>query len=523
MKASSPSTWIVAALALFIGAGVLLPLEKLAEALLDGEAASVLTPYYGRALLNTLLIGTSVAFSAAFLGFIVAYALRTSRIFGRNALKALYLAPLFAPSVMPAIGLIYLIGGNGILAQTNLYGPSGLFWGGLIFALPHAVLQISLTLETLDQRLLTAARSLGAGFWRRLRTVVLPHAAKGLLNAFLVTFILTVTDFGVPKLLGGSFPVLATEIYYEAVGSQNFASAAVLSIGLLLPSLFAFWCANRLKNRQAASAAKPDIRPNLLRDIAANLSAWSIVLACAASIGTVIYGSFVTFWPYVPELTLENYAFRSSTYGIRPWLNSLILAFSVGLLGTFFAYAGAYASLRGGAAVWSTRFYRAAASLPLCIPGTVLGLGFALAYSGLPIFSGLLGSIAFLVFNTTVHLYTVPHLTAMSVLSQIDRRYEPVGRSLGVPAIETIRRVVLPLSRTGLAEIFTYLFASAMTTISAVVFLYKPSSIVAAVAVIDLIDSGFISEGAAMSTLIFTTVLFVRFLTLRFIHAAKIP
>ena len=235
----------------------------------------------------------------------------------------------------------------------------------------------------------------------------------------------------------------------------------------------------------------------------------------------MIYGSFITFWPYVPELTLENFLFRSSTYGLRPWVNSLVLSFSVAVLGTAAAFAGAYACLRASAAPSMVRLYRAAASFPLCVPGTVLGLGFALAYSGLSLFSGFVGSMMLLVFNTTIHLYTVPHLTAVNVLSQIDRRYESVGRSLGVPGFQTLLRVVLPLSRSGIAEIFTYLFASAMTTISAVVFLYKPASIVAAVAVIDLIDSGFISEGAAMSTLIFASVLAVRLLTLRLMHAEK--
>lgn len=506
MPRLTPAQTVLSLLTLILAAGLLLPGWKLCSALLSGAAAPVFTPYYGRAFLNTLLMGGGVALAATLLGFVVAYAAALTRAPGRGLMRALYLTPLFAPSVMPAIGLIYLVGSNGLLLQCELYGAAGVFWGGLVFALPHAVLQITLALETLDRRLLVAAESLGAGWGRRMRTVVLPHAARGLMNAFLITFVLTVTDFGVPKLLGGSFPVLATEIYYEAVGSQDFATAAVLSLWLLAPSVLAFWC--------SAAALPP--RPNRLRDLAAGAAAWLIVLALAATIGVVIYGSFVTFWPYAPELTLENYRFRSSTYGIEPWVNSLILATAVGLLGTAAAFAGGTALLRARVLpAPAARLYRAAASLPLCIPGTVLGLGFALAFSGSPVFAGAAGAMALLVFNTFVHLYTVPHLTALNVLSQIDRRYETVGRSLGVPAATTLRRVVLPLARPGLCEVFTYLFASAMTTISAVVFLYKPSSIVAAVAAIDLIDGGFISEGAAMATLIFLSALCVRLLTLR--------
>ena len=517
MPRFTPAGRALILLTLILAAGLLLPGWRLCAALLSGTAAPVFTPYYGRAFLNTLLMGGGVALAATLLGFVVAHATALTRAPGRAAMRALYLTPLFAPSVMPAIGLIYLVGSNGILMQCGLYGAAGVFWGGLVFALPHAVLQITLALETLDRRLLVAAQSLGAGWGRRMRTVVLPHAARGLMNAFLITFVLTVTDFGVPKLLGGSFPVLATEIYYEAVGSQDFATAALLSLWLLAPSVLAFWCSSRLKPRPSRGAAAPlPPRPNRFVDLAAGAAAWLIVLALAATIGVVIYGSFVTFWPYAPELTLDNYRFRSSTYGIEPWVNSLILATATGLLGTAAAFAGGAALLRARTIpALSARLYRTAAALPLCIPGTVLGLGFALAFSGSPVFAGAAGAMALLVFNTFVHLYTVPHLTALNVLSQIDLRYETVGRSLGVPAAATLRRVVIPLALPGLCEVFTYLFASAMTTISAVVFLYKPSSIVAAVAAIDLIDGGFISEGAAMATLIFLSALTVRLLTLR--------
>lgn len=120
-----------------------------------------------------------------------------------------------------------------------------------------------------------------------------------------------------------------------------------------------------------------------------------------------------------------------------------------------------------------------------------------------------------LVFNTLIHLYTVAHITGGNTFSQIDTRYETVGESLGVSPLSTIRLVILPLCKTGLGEVFCYLFASALTTISAVVFLYTPETMPAAVAAIQMIDSGFISEGAAMSTLIFVSALAVRIIVLQ--------
>ena len=499
--------------------GLVPPLFQLAVSIIsdaDGLAA-VLTGYNIRACINTLWVGIGVSVVATILGFIVAFAIVGTHALGRPMLKALFLAPLFAPSIMPAIGLIYLIGSNGLILNTNLYGALGVFLGGLIFALPHATLQILVSLNTLDTRIIDAARSLGAGGLRRFVTVIVPHCRRGILNAILVTFVLTITDFGVPKLLGGSFPVLATEIYAQAIGSQNFAVAAFLSVWLLVPALLAFYFSSKLTQKSGAVMNSLFvIRPNTLRDQIFTVLAWLIVGFEVSTIAVVIYGSFVTFWPYEMQLTFDNYLFKNSTYGVAPWIHSIELAFGVAVIGTLLSYVGSYLVVRVKTiSPQLVRLYRILTTLPLCIPGTVLGLGFALSFSGWPIFKGPVGSIVFLIFNTLIHLYTVAHLTSAQTMAQINFQYETVGKSLGVGTLQTIRRVVLPLSGLGMREVFCYLFASAMTTISAVVFLYTADSIVAAVAAIDMIDSGFISEGAAMSTLIFISALAVRLIALK--------
>ena len=505
---------LLGGLAALLAAGLLWPLAELAILVADegAGAAAFLTPYNLRAVGNTIAMGAAVALTATVLGFAVAYAITVTRSFGRGALKALFLAPLFAPSIMPAIGLIYLVGSNGLLLNLDLYGPLGVFLAGLVFALPHTVMQLRLNLATLDVKLLAAARSLGAGPWRRFATVTLVHARAGLANAFMIAFILTITDFGVPKMLAGDFPMLATEIYALAVGEQNFAAASLLSLGLLIPALLALQVTRRFSQTQTKAVFQiKDPDPSPVRDAVAGLLAWCVVGAELLVIGVVIYGSFITFWPYETQLTLANYAFKNSAYGISPWLHSLIVSFAVAVLGTGLAWIGAYLTVRMPQMPGVLRTgYDKLALLPVCIPGTVLGLAWATTFSGTALFSGALGSLLLVIANTTIHLWSVPHITAKAGLSAMNARYETVGETLGAKRLTTIARVIVPLSRAELCDIFSYLFASAVTTISAVVFLYTPSSIVAAVAAIDMIDSGFISEGAAMSCLIFVCALAVR-------------
>ena len=91
-------------------------------------------------------------------------------------------------------------------------------------------------------------------------TVTLPGARYGILSAAIAVFTLAICDFGVAKVLGGQFNVLATDIYRQVVGMHNFALGAVASIMLLLPALFSFVIEHRVRRRmqeQASTRALP--------------------------------------------------------------------------------------------------------------------------------------------------------------------------------------------------------------------------------------------------------------------------
>lgn len=508
-------------LLLLLAMGLIWPMAKLCFTLFDAPSLSdFFTGYNARSFTNTMLMGISVGLLSALAGFLIAFSLVTLKGPHGYLMKALFPCALFAPSVMPAIGLIYLFGHNGILLQTSLYGAFGIFLGAFVFTLPHATMQCLLALERFDAKLFDAARSLGTGGIKQLLTLLVPHSKGALINAFLIAFVLTITDFGVPKLLGGPFPMLATEIYNQAIGTQNTAAAAFLSIWLLAPAAAAFYFTARFsKKKPAVAAAKSLSGYKTAWSTPCLILSWGFVLFEVMTIVIVIYGSFVTFWPYVPDMTLANYEFKNSTYGLTPWVNSFILAIGVAVFGTLIAFMGAVIEKRLSCIRPAfSHLYEALTRFSLCIPGTVLGLAFALSFAWVGVFESAAGAMCLLIFNTVIHLFTVSHMTAVNTLDGIDSRYETVGLSLGVSRWETLCRVVLPLSKTGLREVFCYLFASALTTISAVVFLYTPQTMPAAVAAIQMIDSGFISEGAAMSTLIFGSALALRLIMLKLIR-----
>jgi iron(III) transport system permease protein len=118
---------------------------------------------------------------------------------------------------------------------------------------------------------------------------------------------------------------------------------------------------------------------------------------------------------------------------------------------------------------------RALAMLPMAVPGLVLGLGYIFFFNapGNPL-GALYHTLTLLTLCTIVHFYTTGHLTAVTALKSIDGEFEAVSASLKVPFFKTFWRVTVPICTPALVDIARYFFVNAMTTISAVVFLYSP-------------------------------------------------
>src|SRR5262249_36165616 len=164
--------------------------------------------------------------------------------------------PLLAPSLLPAISLVYLFGNQGIargvLMGASVYGPIGIVMGEVFWTFPHALIIITTALAMSDGRLYEAAQALRASPRRIFWTVTLPGARYGVISAVLVVFVLVITDFGVPKVIGGQYNVLATDIYKQVIGQQNFQMGAVVGLILLLPAIIAFIVDQVMQRRQSA-------------------------------------------------------------------------------------------------------------------------------------------------------------------------------------------------------------------------------------------------------------------------------
>ncbi|MCP1290767.1 putative 2-aminoethylphosphonate ABC transporter permease subunit [Chromobacterium sp. S0633] len=470
------------------------------------------SPGLMRAARHSLWLALTVTALVLPLAFAFAWGLSRSRVWGRGVFRQIALSPLLAPSLMPAISLVYLFGNQGLLKSWLSGGSVYSFWGMVLgeafYTFPHALLILLTALSASDARLYEAGRALGAGALRRFLTITLPGARYGLVSAGLVVFTLVITDFGVPKIVGGDYNVLAVEAFKQVVGQQNFPRGAVVGLMLLLPAVFSFFIERRMARRQQAALGARAVPfspgPSPGRDLAAWLLLAAISLPLLALLGVGVAASFIKYWPYDLSLTLAHYQFDSvDGGGWSAYFNSLKLACLTAGAGSLLVFAGAYACEKLPAAPLGRALLRFFAMLPMAVPGLVLGLGYVFFFNhpDNPLHA-LYGGMTLMAACTIAHFYTTGHLTMSTALKQLDGEFEAVAASLKVPFWVTLRRVNLPVCLPALLDVMRYLFVSAMTTLSALIFIASPDNSLAAVAIVTMDDAGDTAAAAAMATLI---------------------
>ncbi len=449
------------------------------------------------------------------LAFVYAYALTRSDMRWKGLFQALALIPILAPSLLPAISLIYLFGNQGFLKTWipggTIYGPIGITIAQVFYCFPHALMILVTALSMADSRLYEAADALGASKRRIFFTVTLPGAKYGLFSAAFVIFTLVITDFGIAKVIGGRFNVLATDIYKQVIGQQNFEMGAVVGMVLLVPAVLAFFADRIVQRRQVAllsARAVPLIpKPEPKRD-------WALFAFCTVVGGLIFgilavaaWGSLISFWPYNLSLTLKNYEFNNfDTNGWGAYGNSVQMAAWTAVIGTSIIFVGAYLLEKTRGFALGRGLAQFIAMLPLAVPGLVIGLGYIFFFNarGNPL-GFLYATIGILVLNSIAHFYTVSHLTATTALKQLDTEFEAVSASLKVPLLRTFWKVTVPVCLPAILDISIYMFVNAMTTVSAVIFLYSTDTKLASVAVVNMEESGFTAAAAAMAMMIVFT------------------
>ena len=489
-------------------------------------------PRIFRSFYNSLFVSTVTMVITTVLAFFFAYGLTRTTMPAKGIFYTISTFPLIAPTIIQALALILLFGRNGLITRYllgtdwNIYGATGIIVGEILYCFPNALFILYTTLSAVDTRLDEAAQSLGASALKTFFKVTLPSAKYGIASAAALTFNLTITDFGIPVVIGGNYSVLATEIVNKVFGLQRFDLGATISVILLIPSITAFTINYYLTRKSYAlisGQARPFLQPSR------PLKKWgftiysALICACILLVFvTVFAGSFVRTWPYDFSLTLAHFDFPSLGASVPLWTSfwnsvlepgpfrnmiaikyapiwtSLLVSIVVAVVGASVTLVAAYIiekkKPRGEQLLYSLSV------LPAAIPGVVLGLGYVLAFNK-PYFF-IYGTIWIIIINVIIANFTLGVLSGTANLKQIDKSVEEAAVSLGAGPLTTFTRIIFPLSRVAFLSTATFFFMRAMTTISAVLFLVSAQIKLAAIEIIFLDVDGRTASAKAMCTVV---------------------
>ncbi len=470
---------------------------------------------HGGVVWNTLQLGVLTATSATLLALGFALIVTRTRLPGRRLVNTLAVLPMITPPFVIGLALIMLFGRSGAINAVLetlfnvhptrwIYGLPGVWLAQTLALTPVAYLVLVGVVDGISPSFEEAAQTLRASRYQTLFTVTLPLLTPGLVNAFLIVFIESLADFGNPLLLGGNLEVLSVAIYFAIVGvQQDPGRAAVLALVLLGLSLALFLIQRRLVARRSyvTLSGKGDggrriALPRALTAIAAGLTLPWVVLAVVVY-AMILSGGFFEKWGLNHALTLRHYvtafgiehagsAWRMTGGAWSSFLTTLGIAIVSAPMTATFGLLIAYLLNRhrfsGKAA------FEFVTMLSFAVPGTVVGIAYIIAFNAPPIelaYTGIILVACFVFRDMTTSLRA-----GLAALSQVDPCLDDASATMRAGSLVTLRRVVVPLIRPAIVAALIVSFISAMTSISAVIFLTSPRFDMATVNIVGRAEVG---------------------------------
>lgn len=525
-------TLVIAILAILIG----YPLVKILTQSFTAEGRDTLgqiftSPVNRKVLYNTVVLGLAVGAVGTIIGFAFAFAQARLQFRGKKILHLIALLPIVSPPFAVATAVITLFGRSGLITNKalgldyNIYGLTGLTVVLSLSFFPVAYMNLLGMLRSLDPSLDEAASNLGANKWKIFSSVTIPMLIPGFASCFLLLFVEAIADLANPLVIGGDFTVLSSRAYIAITGEYNVASGAAYSLVLLLPGLLVFLVQKYWAERKSVVSVtgKPSGRVALITSFWGRVPVMAVVLFVAALIVTiyitVFAGAFTKILGVNNTFTLANYKYVLSGIGSDAMFTTTILALVAtpiaGILGMIMAWLIVRKVKRGRGLLDFVGM------LGLAVPGTVLGIGYALAFNKpliignlqlLPALAGggaILGGAGAIVMVYVIRSMPSGQRSGVAALQQIDPAIDEASTSLGASGLTTFRTITLPLIRPALLSGLTYAFARAMTTLSPIIFITTPQTKIMTSQILSEVDSGRFGNAFAYCTILIVIVLSV--------------
>ncbi|WP_044470340.1 ABC transporter permease [Mannheimia massilioguelmaensis] len=464
--------------------------------------------YIVRVIANSLFLSGFVGLVSTIFG--LAFALYTTRIAKRSAFigKIFSILPIVTPPFVVGLGVTLMLGRSGYVTEflannfgfTNsnwLYGFNGIAIAQILAFAPISFMLLDGALKSIHPSIEEASYTLRANRYQTFYNIIFPLLRPALANSFLIVFIQSLADFSNPLVLGGSFDVIATQIYFYIAGSQlDYASASTLGSMLLLFSLAIFviqyvWIGNRSYVTVSGKSYRGDVQElptGLKYTIILMLGLW--IIFNLALYGSIFYGSFTVNWGVDYTFTLNNYSMlfgQGLSDGAWPsLLNTMFYAGIAAPLTALFGLLIAYIVVRKDFQGKKTLEFLT--MLCFAVPGTVAGVSYILAFNNAPMY--ITGTGIIIIISMVMRDLPIGMRSAIAGLGQLDKSLDEASLSLKGSSFKTIWYIVFPLLKPALLSALVTSFVRAMTTVSAIIFLVTADTRVATAYILNRVEDG---------------------------------
>jgi len=477
-----------------------------------------------RATWNTLVVCAGGTAAAVAMGLFFSWVTaRTNTPFVR-VIEAVSVMPLLIPPLVAAVawsilgspqtGLInVLLQGLGLDWRVNFYSRWGIVAIFGIYYSPYVYMFTSSAMKNMDPALEEAAAISGVSTFKTIFQITLPLILPAIIAGTMLAFVVMLGIYGIPAVLGtpARVSVLTTYIY-ELISSAppHFSKAAATSVILIAVTALAVLAQQRvLRGKSFVTVAGKAFRPRLIdlgrwKYLTLAVSAAYLLAAVVLPTVALLMGAFRSFL-YIPDLAA---VFDTSMYSLnhfrRLFSNSLTLLSLQNTLkiGVITAAVGGALSFAIAYSVYRTRLplrglVDVVSTLPVAIPGLVIGVAYIWAWINLP--GGVYGSVWILALAFVARFIPDTVKSLSTSLLQVHRELEEASLICGRGRFYTIRRIILPLIAPGLVSSMSLLFILSIRELGSSLFLYSSRSLPMSVLLVNLYEGGDFGVTAAFS------------------------
>lgn len=480
-----------------------------------------ITPNFSKklieALKNSLYISTIVTTITIIISYIVSYIIIKYHYKRRNTILIFLTLPMLVPTFTHALGFISFWGKNGILnkllnTNINIYGIQGIIICTICYVMPISLIMFVDLLASENRTPYKVANTLGIPKLSQFIKIKIPYILKPSLFIMFTIFTMSITDYGIPMMIGGKTITLTTLIYEQIIGRLNFSNGALLSIILLIPAIIMFIIGIFIKSHNNFEYRLEEKETkNKIKITIANLVYIILFIFLSFPLISCIYISFVKKFPLNLSFSLTHVNQVIQEGNLKYLLNSLTISIFASIIGIIISFIISYIVTRNSNKKTS-KLYHILAIFTSSIPGIVLAVSYMLAFNKSIIY----GTIIILIIINITRYIGNPYLILFNKLDNLDKTIEMTATTLGIPQKNIIIEIIIPQILPSIIEGFSYIFVNTMASVTTMIFLANTFTKPLAMVIVELEAHNFIEEASFISLIILITNIIIKTLANKF-------